>query len=326
MHRRNALRFVGAGICALAALAGPVHAADPFPSKPIRWVLPVGAGNAGDVIARWVAEKMTPVLGQPIVIDNRPGGGGMLALGAVAAAPPDGHTIAMVGPAMAITLATRPALPFDPRTPVPVTQLFELPYVILVNSTSNITTMAELLALAKERGNKMNYASIGIASTSHLAMEFFKPMAGITPTHVPYKTAVSALTDLSSGQVDVMFENLGTAAPYLTSKRLRALAFGGATRSKVAPDVPTFTEVGFPEYNVSSWTGIYASPGTPKPIIDRLNQAFVAASQSAELRQRVAASFSADIKVGTPQQLDELVRFETSRIAKAVAAKTLVLD
>ncbi|MDO8278591.1 MAG: tripartite tricarboxylate transporter substrate-binding protein, partial [Burkholderiaceae bacterium] len=164
------------------------------------------------------------------------------------------------------------------------------------------------------------------ASTSHLAMEFFKPMAGITPTHVPYKTAVSALTDLSSGRVDVMFENLGTAAPYLVSKRVRALAFGGAVRSKVAPDVPTFAESGFPEYNVYSWNGIYAPPGTPKAIIDRLNHAFVVASQSAEVRQRVADSFSANIKVGTPQQFEELVRSETSRISKAIASKTLVLE
>jgi tripartite-type tricarboxylate transporter receptor subunit TctC len=297
---------------ALTLLGVSVHAAAanaPFPSRPIRFVVPNGAGGTTDLVARTVAAKLSETLGQQVVIDNRPGSGGILGTEIVARAAPDGHTLLMgtIGN-IAISPALYRKLAYDPvRDFAAVTQLASAAYMLLVHPSVAAKSAKELVALAKAQPGQLNFGSAGSGTGSHLTAELFKFVAGVKIVHVPYRGGGPAVVDLISGQLQMMFNGIPSSIPHLRSARLRALAVTTAVRSTAVPELPTIAEAGFPGAEATSWTGILVPVGTPASVIKVLNSAFVKALHFSAVATRLksngaapvgssAAEFSAYIK------------------------------
>ena len=269
----------------------------PFPSRPIRFIVPNGAGGTTDLVARSVAPKLADMLGQQVVIDNRPGSGGILGTEIVARAAPDGHTLLMgtIGN-IAISPALYRKLAYDSlRDFAPVTQLASAAYMVLLHPSVAAKSMKELAALAKAKPGTLNFASAGSGTGSHLAAELFKSIAGVDMVHVPYKGGSPAMTDVIAGQVQLMFNGIPSSMPHLRSGRLRALAVTTATRSAAAPELPTIAEAGFPGAESTSWTGILVPAGTPAPVIAKLNAAFVKALQFPDVTARLSIDGAAPV-------------------------------
>ena len=285
-------------MCALACVGAHVSAADlSFPSRPIRFIVPNGAGGTTDLVARSVAPKLADMLGQQVVIDNRPGSGGILGTEIVARAAPDGHTLLMgtIGN-IAISPALYRKLAYDSlRDFAPVTQLASAAYMVLLHPSVAAKSMKELAALAKAKPGALNFASAGSGTGSHLAAELFKSIAGVDMVHVPYKGGSPAMTDVIAGQVQLMFNGIPSSMPHLRSGRLRALAVTTATRSAAAPELPTIAEAGFPGAESTSWTGILVPAGTPAPVIAKLNAAFVKALQFPDVTARLSIDGAAPV-------------------------------
>lgn len=266
-------------------------AAEPvYPSRPIRFIVPNGAGGTTDLVARSVAPKLAERLGQQVVIDNRPGSGGILGTEIVAKAAPDGHTLLMgtIGN-IAISPALYRKLAYDSlRDFAPVTQLASAAYMVLLHPSVPARSMKELAALAKAKPGMLNFASAGSGTGSHLAAELFKAVAGADMVHVPYKGGSPAMTDVIAGQVQLMFNGIPSSMPHLRSGRVRALAVTTATRSPAAPELPTIAEAGFPGAESTSWTGILVPAGTPAPVVATLNAAFVKALQFPDVVSRLS--------------------------------------
>ncbi len=270
----------------------PVSAAEPpFPSRPIRFIVPNGAGGTTDLVARSVAPKLADMLGQQVVIDNRPGSGGIIGTEIVAKAAPDGHTLLMgtIGN-IAISPALYRKLSYDPvRDFAPVTQLASAAYMLLVQPSLAAKSVKELAALAKAKPGALNFGSAGSGTGSHLAAELFKSVAGIDLVHVPYKGGSPALTDLIAGQLQLVFNGIPSSMPHHRSGRVRALAVTTPERSAVAPELPTMAQAGFAGAEATSWTGILVPSGTPLPVIATLNAAFVKALRFPDVTTRLAA-------------------------------------
>lgn len=265
--------FLRAALAVVAAAGLATASAQNYPSKPIHLVVTFAAGGSSDVLARAVAKAMSEGLKVPVVVDNRPGAGGVIGMEAVAQAAPDGYTLLFatngthgIGPAL------YPERKIDPiRDLAPVGMLHTLTNVLLVNPSVPAKNVGELIAYAKAHPGKLNFASAGNGSASHLFGELFKADAGIDIVHVPYKGGSAAMPDLVAGQVSMMFETIPNALAQLRSGRLRALGVTSARRSAAAPDIPTIAESGLPGFDASSWTGLSAPVGTPRPVIDILN-------------------------------------------------------
>jgi tripartite-type tricarboxylate transporter receptor subunit TctC len=284
----------------LAALVGtallPVAArADDFPTKPITLVVPFTPGGAIDMLARLVAQQAGATLGQPIVIDNRSGAGGLIAAAAVAKAEPDGYTLLMASAAqVTIPPWINRSLSFDPpRDLVPVAHLADTPMVLIVSAGSSARTVNDFVGQARADRGGLNYASTGVGTISHLVMESLKLAAGIDVVHVPYRGAAPAMADLSAGQVQAMFTSTASAAPMIASGKVRPLAVTTKTRSPLLPDVPTMAEAGWPAAEVVVWAGVMAPAGVPRVIIRQLERAFVEASVTPQTRERLVV-FGAD--------------------------------
>jgi tripartite-type tricarboxylate transporter receptor subunit TctC len=314
--------LAGAALCAAAQLAPAApagqHAAD-FPSKPIRFIVPYPPAGTAGIQARAISDKLAEAWGQPVVIDHRPGGGGNIGAELAAKAPPDGYTIVM---GTAQTHAINPSvfrkLPYDPvRDFAPVTLVSATPQVMVIHPSLPANSVREFVAVAKARPGQLAYASNGNGSTQHIAGEMFKSAAGINLIHVPYKGSAQAFTDLLSGQVAMMFNNLHQTLPHARAGRLRTLAVTSAKRSALAPDLPTVAESGIPGYEIGSWFAIYAPAGTPPAIVNKLHHAIANALASAEVRQQLAAQ-GGELLGGGPQALLELMRAEIPRYAKVV--------
>jgi tripartite-type tricarboxylate transporter receptor subunit TctC len=296
-------------------------AALPFPSRPIRFIVPNGAGGTTDLVARSVAPKLADMLGQQVVIDNRPGAAGIAGTEIVARAAPDGHTLLMgtIGN-IAISPALYRKLGYDPlRDFAPVTQLASAAYMLLAHPAVAATSVKELAALAKAKPGQLNYGSAGSGTGSHLAAELFKSVSGINLAHVPYKGGAPALTDLIAGQMQLVFNGIPSSMPHYRGNRLRALAVTTATRSAAAPELPTIAEAGFPGAEATSWTGILVPAGTPGNVIATLNTAFVKALRFPE----VAARLSADgaVPVGnTAAAFGAYIKSELAKWASVVKA------
>ena len=251
--------------------------AQAWPSKPIRYVVPFAAGGTTDILGRTIGEKLSIALGQPVVVENKPGAGGGLGAGEVAKAPADGYTI-MGGTISthAINASLYSSLPYDPvKDFVPITLIARVPNMLVVNNEIPAKNVAELIALMKANPGKWNFASAGNGTSQHLSGELFKGMAGVDMQHIPYKGSPPALTDVMGGQVSMTFDNITTAWPLAKGGKLKALAVTTAKRSPVAPDVPTLAESGLPGYEVGSWQGVFAPAGTPPEIVKRLNAEIV---------------------------------------------------
>lgn len=310
-----AVAFIG-----LVAVSQQGHA-DEYPSKSIRLVVPFAPGGGSDITARVVAQKLGEALGQPVVVDNRPGAGGNLGTDQVAKAPPDGYTLVLgvIGP-ISINVSLFSNLPYDPeRDLAPITKAVSVTNILVVNPKLNVRTVAELIALAKSRPDTMNFASGGAGTAGHLAGELFKSMAGVKITHIPYKGSGPALNDLIGGQVDMFFDNMPAAWPHVQAGRLQALGVATAQRSSAAPQLPTIAESGLPGFQAENWYGFLAPAGTPKPIIERLNKEIVRILNTPDVKEKLA-SLGAEVVGNSPEQFAKEIRDEIPKWRKVIEA------
>lgn len=268
---------------ALLLLAAPLSMAQAWPARPIRLVVPFPPGGLIDNMARLVGSRLSQELGQPVVIDNKPGAGGNVGAAEVARAPADGYTLLMASPALTISPAVYKNLPYQPSQLAPVALLGRVPNVLLVNPASGIGKVQDLVGRAKAKPGQLNYASNGNGTSLHLSAELFKRRSETFITHVPYRGAAAAITALLSGEVDMMFDNLPSAIGQIQSGKLRALAVTTAQRSTALPDVPTLAEAGMEGFNVSAWFGVAAPAGLPAPVATRLADALQKVVQQPEV-------------------------------------------
>ncbi len=272
--KRTLLRAtVALASCALFAPLAQAQAQAGWPARPIRLVVPFPPGGLIDNMARLVGAKLAQELGQPVVVDNKPGAGGNLGAAEAARAPADGYTLLMASPALTISPAIYKNLPYQPSQLAPVALLGRVPNVLLVNPTSGVTTVSDLVARAKAAPGRMNYASNGNGTSLHLSAELFKRQTGAFITHVPYRGSAAAVTALLSGEVDLMFDNLPSSIGQIKAGKLRALAVTTPQRSAALPQVPTLAESGLEGFNVSAWFGMAAPADLPAPVVARLSQA-----------------------------------------------------
>ena len=297
-------------------LSASAVAADPYPNKMIRMVVPYNAGGTGDQIGRLMGNKLGELLGQRFIIDNKPGAGGNIGAEATVRSPADGYTVVMAATSLASNPSLQKKMSFDPQKDlVPISQCCGVPMVVVVHPSLPIRSVAELVAYAKAKPGKLTFASSGIGTSSHLAAELFKQQAGVELIHVPYKADSQALPDLLGGNVDLMFMFQTSALPQVKAGKLRALAVSTAKRSPAAPDLPTVVEAGVPGYEFNGWFGLFAPAGTPKPVLDTLAAAAVKAVQSPELKAKlIELGF---VPVGdTPAAFDSFFRAELAKWAR----------
>ena len=268
---------------ALLLLAAPLSMAQAWPARPIRLVVPFPPGGLIDNMARLVGSRLSQELGQPVVIDNKPGAGGNVGAAEAARATADGYTLLMASPALTISPAVYKNLPYQPSQLAPVALLGRVPNVLLVNPASGIGKVQDLVSRAKAKPGQLNYASNGNGTSLHLSAELFKRRSETFITHVPYRGAAAAITALLSGEVDMMFDNLPSAIGQIQAGKLRALAVTTAQRSTALPDVPTLAEAGMEGFNVSAWFGVAAPAGLPAPVATRLADALQKVVQQPEV-------------------------------------------
>ncbi|WP_453934935.1 tripartite tricarboxylate transporter substrate binding protein [Acidovorax temperans] len=268
---------------ALLLLAAPLSMAQAWPARPIRLVVPFPPGGLIDNMARLVGSRLSQELGQPVVIDNKPGAGGNVGAAEAARATADGYTLLMASPALTISPAIYKNLPYQPSQLAPVALLGRVPNVLLVNPASGIGKVQDLVGRAKAKPGQLNYASNGNGTSLHLSAELFKRRSETFITHVPYRGAAAAITALLSGEVDMMFDNLPSAIGQIQAGKLRALAVTTAQRSTALPDVPTLAEAGMEGFNVSAWFGVAAPAGLPAPVATRLADALQKVVQQPEV-------------------------------------------
>jgi tripartite-type tricarboxylate transporter receptor subunit TctC len=299
-------------IVALLALASGAEA-QTWPDKPVRIVHGFAAGGGADLLIRAIQPKATELLGQQIIIDYKTGAGGNIAMETVARAAPDGYTLLLGTPGLAINPPLYKNLSFDPlKDFAPIALVGLVQNVLIVNPKVPAHSVAELVALMKAKPGKMNIASSGYGTSLHLAGELFKLSTGTEAQHIAYKGSNQAITDVMSGQVEMMFNVLPSTLPFIQDGRVRALAVTGSTRAPSLPDVPTMIEAGVPNYTATTWNGILAPAGTPKAIIDRLNDVFVRAVQSPEVKAEFA-KIGQDALTSTPEEFSKLLRDETAK-------------
>lgn len=323
MHK-NFIKTIAATGLALCALNATAAAA--YPSQPIKWVVPFPPGGAMDTMARTLGAKLAASMKQAVVIENRPGAGGAIGSGMVAKAAPDGHTMMIVSIGHAVNPSIYPKLPYDAaRDFAPVSLVGIVPNLLVANPSVKANNVKELVALAKAQPGKLTYASAGNGTTVHLAAELFNAMAGADIMHVPYKGSAPAVTDLMGGQVDVMFDSLSSAKPYVDSGKLKALAVTTAKRSSAFPNVPTVAESGIPHYELSGWYAVFVPGKTPKAIVDRLNTELVKALKDPDVRARFAL-IGAEPVGSSPQELAATLKAETARWAGIVRERNIKAD
>ncbi len=289
-------------------------ASNAYPTKPIRLIVSVSPGSPPDSLARIIAEPLAAALGQPVVVENRPGGAGTIGMSAVAKAAPDGHTVGMIGLPQIVAPSLVPEMPYDTaRDLAPVTQLTWTANVLVVRPSSPLKTVAEFVAMAKAKPGQLTYASAGNGTPSHLASELFKRHAGIEVQHVPYKGAPVALAALLGGQVDIAFGGVATAAPLIKSGKLRALGTASVRRLPALSDLPTIAELGFAGYQLNEWQGVVVPAGTPAEVIAKLvsEMARVVALPETQARLAHLGLYPAE-KLG-PDALGALIRAELPR-------------
>ena len=296
---------------ALAIAAAAAHAQ--FPQKPVHIVVPFAAGGAVDVIARTIGDQMSRQIGQPVVIDNKPGANGNIATEFVAKSAPDGYTLLIAANGLATNAALYPDLPVNvQRDLAPVAYVGYAPLVLVAPESFKPRTLAELVREAKANPGKLNYASAGTGSSQHLAVEMLKSSAGFEATHIPYKGGAPAIVDMLGGRVDFMMLNPLEALPHVKAGRLHAIAVGGAQRLPLLPDVPTAAEAGVAGYEATTWWAFLAPAKTPREIVAKLNAEINAALADATVKKRLE-DMGAVISTGTPGQLDRFIRAETDK-------------
>ena len=314
-HRRQFLRLAGAAV-AMPAVASSAYA-QAYPSRPVRVVIGYPPGGSADITARLMTQWLSERLGQPFLVESRPGGGTNIATEAVINAPPDGYTLLLVAPANAINATLYEKLNHNfLRDIMPVAGLIRFPNVVVVNPDVPVKTIPELIAYAKANPGKLNMASSGNGSTIHMSGELFKMMTGVNMIHVPYRGGALALTDMIGGQVQVMFDNIPTAMEFVRSGKLRGLAVTGAGRSETLPDLPTVADF-LPGYEATSWYGLGAPKGTPADIIEKLNREVNAILAEPKTKARFL-ELGASMLPGSAADFGKLVADETEKWGKVV--------
>ena len=314
---------VGVSFAAVSTLA----AAQAWPAKPIKYVVPFAAGGTTDILARTISEKLSVALGQPVVVENKPGAGGGLGAAEVAKAAPDGYTI-MGGTISthAINASLYRNLPYDPvRDFAAITLIARVPNMLVINNDIPAKDVAELIALMKANPGKWSFASSGNGTSQHLSGELFKGMAGVDMQHIPYKGSPPALTDVMGGQVSMTFDNITTAWPLAKGGKLRALAVTTAKRSPVSPEVPTLAESGLPGYEIGSWQGVFAPAGTPPEIVKRLNMEIVKIINSPDVQKKLL-ELGAEPVANSPEEFTALVKTEVVKWGDVVKKSGAKVD
>lgn len=318
MTFRLLIAFLGA----LAVSAAPARAEE-WPSKPIHVIVPFGAGSAADIVPRIVLEQVSAQLGQPIVIENRAGAGSTTGSAVVAKADPDGYTLLSTSSAFSITPAIYPSLPYDPVKDFKAVGAFGgLPSILIVPASAPYSTLAEFVAAAKAKPGSFNFASVGIGSAVHMAAERFRLAAGYQAAHVPFKSGSEALTEVVAGRIEYYFCPANTALPFIREGKLKALAVSTPKRVSALPDVPTTLEAGFPDSDYSSWVGVLAPAGTPKPIVERLHKEIAAALKTAKVLDRLIPNGIEPMSL-TPDEFGAQIAAEIK--TNLVVAKMLAL-
>jgi tripartite-type tricarboxylate transporter receptor subunit TctC len=317
--------LAAAALVALAPLAG--LAAEPFPGKQIRFVVPYPPGGPLDTVARLLGQKVSASIKHPVVIDNVPGAGGNIGAGVVARAAPDGYTLLMGAVAThAINPTLYATIPYDAEKDfIAVTQIASTPNVLVVNNDVEAKSVAEFIKLAKSKPGKLNFGSGSTGSAGHLAGELFKTTAGVDMAHIPYKGAAAAMQDLIGGRVDLMFDNLASSLTQVKGGRVRALAVTTARRTPLAPELPTIAESGLPGFDVSTWFGLFVPAGTPRPVVDRLHAEFTKALAAPDVREKML-NLGAEPVGSTPEQFAAYVKAEAAKYAKLVKASGARVD
>jgi tripartite-type tricarboxylate transporter receptor subunit TctC len=310
-----ALAFIAAGA-----------AAQSYPSKPLRMIIPAGPGGGVDTISRLVGTPLSAALGQPVVMENRPGAGTMVASELTANSPPDGYTLLMVTNSHVINAAIHKKLRYRPIDDfAPVTLVASVPYLVVVHPSVPVKSVKELIALAKRRPGDLLAASAGSGSGTHLAFELFAAMAHVNIVHVPYKSGSAAIVDLIGGHVQLMFSNIINSMPHVRAKQLNALAITSVERSPLVPQLPTVAEAALPGYQADVWYGVLVPAKTPAEIVQRLNREVLAILKTPEFREKVAAQ-GAEVIGGTPAGMASRMRADLDKWAKLTSRMKLQMD
>jgi len=314
-------------VCAaMSCLLAASFQAQPYPSKPVRVVVPYPPGGPTDIVARVLFQQVAESTGQQFVIDNRAGAGGNIGAEHVAKSPADGYTVLIGTTAHAINMSLFKSLNYDVQKDLaPVSLLTQGPLVLVTHPQFPANSVKELIDMAKAKPGSLNFASSGNGQSTHLSAELFNSMAGTKMVHVPYKGSAPALSDLMTGQVGIMFDTTLSAMPFVRAGKLKALGVTSSQRTPAAPDVPTIAESGLPGYEVFAWNGVFVPAGTPKPIVAQLNEEIRKAMQLPQVRDKFSAQgFAASWN--TPDQFGVFVRTEVDKWARTVKASGATLD
>ena len=307
------------GFASLPVLATLASAQDPYPSRPVRLIVPSSPGGGTDTSGRIIAQKLTDALGQQIVVENRPGAAAMIGAEAVARAAPDGYTLLIHNSTLAIYPAINHKMRVDPvRELAPLSLVLVLPQILVSHPSLPTQNLKELMAFIRARTGKIDYAGGGVGGNPHMSMELFLSMTGLKATYVPYKSGNAGLVDVLSGQVPLLMGSMLSAMPHVRQGRLRAYGVSGLRRTTGAPDIPTIAEAGVPGYEALQWFGMFAPAGTPKEIVQRLHGEIVRATQDAEIRKRFVNDGGDPRPSKTPEEFVGYIRADMEKWAKVV--------
>src|SRR5207344_218004 len=318
------VRLIALVLCSLFVTAA--GAQDAYPSRPLKFILPFPPGGGTDILGRVIAERMSAGLGQPVVTENRGGAGGNVGAEAAAKSTPDGYTIVLVAPSLAISPSLYSKLNYDPvKDFAPVSLVATVPNVMVTHPSVPASTLAEFIRLAKTKPGEMNFGSGGSGTSNHLAGELFNIVAGVKLVHVPYKGVNLAMQDVLGGNIHFVVIGIPAAAPHIKAGKLRALAVLAPARSPALPEVPTAAEAGMPAFEVTTWYGVLAPAATPRPIVTRLNQELVKIMHSAELKAPLAAS-GTEPRTSTPEEFAAYIQQEIAKWGDVVRKADLKAD
>ena len=322
MQRR---RWLAAALVSITPFLAPIAHAQDWPARPIKLVVPFPPGGLIDNMARLVAPRLAQELGQPVVIDNKPGAGGNVGAAEAARATPDGYTLLMASPPLTISPALYARLPYRPEQIVPIGLMGRVPNVLVVNPSANINALADLTALAKSRPGQLNYASNGQGTSLHLSAELYKSQAGLFITHIPYRGAAAGLTGVIAGEVNLMFDNLPSALGLIQGGKLKALAVTTPQRSSVLPNVPTMEEAGLKGYQVFAWFGLAAPAGVPAPVMQKIEQAMERIASQAEVKAAMQRA-GAEPTWANAQAMNAFMQADAAQWKKVAAYAKIALE
>jgi len=315
-----------AALIATAGFSAPGMAASSYPTKPVRIIVPFSPGGATDIMTRLVAERLAGKLGETVIVENKPGGGTMIASDYVARAEPDGYTLLMAASSLGIAPSTYTKVSYDPiKDFAPVSQVASVVHILEVHPSVPAKTVGELIAYLKANPGKVSYASVGAGSSTHLEAELFKSLAGVKMEHIPYKGSAPALNDLVAGRVQVMFDAWASSGPFVKDGRLRALAVTTAQPSPSVPDLPTVAASGLPGYSAMPWLGIVAPAGTPAPIIDQLYSAIAEILKEPAVKQKFT-DLGLDIIGSDPKAFAAFIKQDITTWAKVAKEANIRLE